>query len=52
MAAIGSTGALDYARRRAREEVDAGRAALEHFPDGEHRSALIALAEHALERDR
>ncbi len=52
MAAIGSTGALDYARRRARAEVDAGRAALEHFPDGEHRSALIALAEHAVERDR
>jgi octaprenyl-diphosphate synthase len=52
MAAIGSTGALDYARRRAREEVDAGRAALECFPDGEHRRALIALAEHAVERDR
>jgi octaprenyl-diphosphate synthase len=52
MAAIGSTGALDYARRRAREEVDAGRAALTHFPDGEHRRALIELAEHAVERDR
>ena len=52
MAAIGSTGALEYARRRAREEVDAGLAALACFPDGEHRRALIELAEHAVERDR
>ncbi|RPH44700.1 MAG: octaprenyl diphosphate synthase [Burkholderiales bacterium] len=52
LAAIGSTGALDYTRRRAREEVDAGRAALQCFPDGEHRAALIALAEQAVERDR
>jgi octaprenyl-diphosphate synthase len=52
MAAIGSTGALDYARRRAREEVDAGHAALACFPDSEHRRALATLAEHAVERDR
>jgi len=52
VAAIGDTGALDYARGRAREEVDAGLAALRAFPDGEHRAALAALAEQAVERDR
>jgi octaprenyl-diphosphate synthase len=52
MAAIHATGALDYTRRRAREEVDAGRAALQCFPDSEHRRTLIALAEHAVDRDR
>ena len=52
MAAIDATGALDYARRRAREEVEAGRAALRCFPDSEHRRTLLALAEHAIDRDR
>ena len=52
LAAIDSTGALDYTRRRAREEVDAGRAALRCFPEGEHRDALLELAEHAVGRDR
>jgi octaprenyl-diphosphate synthase len=52
MAAIASTGALDYARRRAREEVAVGLAALECFPDSEHRDALRSIAEHAIDRDR
>jgi octaprenyl-diphosphate synthase len=52
MSAIASTGALDYTRNRAREEVAASRAALEAFPAGEHRQALIEIAEHAVARDR
>jgi octaprenyl-diphosphate synthase len=52
LAAIGSTGALEYARQRARDEVAAGRAALDAFPDGEHRRTLIEIAEHAVDRDR
>jgi octaprenyl-diphosphate synthase len=52
MAAIHSTGALDYARDRARQEADAGLAALAHVPASEHRSALLAIAEHSVSRDR
>jgi octaprenyl-diphosphate synthase len=52
MAAIRSTGALEYARVRAREEADAGLAALAALPDSEHRAALRAIAEHAIDRDR
>jgi len=52
MAAIRSTGALDYARGRAREEADAGLAALASLPESEHRAALGAIAEHSLDRDR
>ena len=52
MAAIHSTGALDYARKRAREEVDAGRAAIDGFPDNPYRQTLLTIAEHAIERDR
>ena len=52
MAAIHSTGALDYARQRAREEVDAGRAAIAGFPDNPYHQTLLAIAEHAIERDR
>lgn len=52
MAAIGSTGALDYARSRARQEAAAGCAAIACFPDGEHRRTLLAIAAHAIDRDR
>jgi octaprenyl-diphosphate synthase len=52
MAAIGSTGALEYTRSRAREEVAAGCAAIACFPDDEHRQALLAIAAHAIDRDR
>lgn len=52
MAAIHGTGALDYTRRRAVDEVDAGRNALACFPDNAFRRTLIELAEHAIERDR
>ncbi len=52
MAAIAATGALEYTRRRAREEADAGRAALAVVPESEHRRALVAIAEHSVSRDR
>jgi octaprenyl-diphosphate synthase len=52
MAAIGSTGALQYTRQRAREEADAGLAALTGVPPSEHRQALVAIAEHSVARDR
>ena len=52
LAAIGATGALDYTRRRARDEVDAARAAIAGFPDSDYRHALLAIAEHAVDRDR
>jgi octaprenyl-diphosphate synthase len=52
MAAIHSTGALEYARGRARQEADAGLAALMHVPESEHRRALLAIAEHSVSRDR
>ncbi len=51
-AAMEATGALAYARQRAHEEIEAGRAALQCFPDGEFKAALIALAQQAVERDR
>ena len=50
--AVHATGALDYTRRRAREEADAGLAALSLVPPSEHRAALLAIAEHAVNRDR
>jgi len=52
MTAIRSTGALDYARSRAREEAEAGLAALAVLPESEHRDTLRAIAEHSLDRDR
>ena len=52
MAAIAATGALEYTRQRAREEADAGRAALAVVPESEHRRALVAIAEHSVSRDR
>jgi len=50
--AIRATGALEYTRRRAREEADAGAATLAQVPPSEHRAALLAIAEHAVNRDR
>ena len=50
--AVRATGALEYTRRRAREEADAGVATLAQVPPSEHRAALLAIAEHAVNRDR
>jgi octaprenyl-diphosphate synthase len=52
MAAVVSTGAIDYARTRAAEEASAGRAALQRFPDSAYRQALIDLANLSVARDR
>ena len=52
MAAVVSTGAIDYARARAAEEASAGRAALQRFPDSAYRQALIELANLSVARDR
>ncbi len=52
MAAVVSTGAIDYARARAAEEASAGRAALHRFPDSSYRQALIDLAMLSVARDR
>ena len=52
MAAVVSTGAIDYARARAAEEASAGRAALQRFPDSAYRQALIDLANLSVARDR
>lgn len=52
MAAVVSTGAIDYARARAAEEASAGRAALQRFPDSAYRQALIDLAMLSVARDR
>ena len=52
MDAIRATGALDYTRERARAEAAAGLAAIEVLPPSEHRDALVAIAGHAVDRDR
>lgn len=52
MAAIAATGALDYARRRAREEAEAGRAALQALPESPCRQTLMDIAALSVERDR
>lgn len=52
MAAVVSTGAIDYARARAAEEASAGRAALQRFPDSAYRQALSDLANLSVARDR
>lgn len=50
LAILESTGSLDYARTRAREEADKAIAALAILPAGEHRDALEALAHMAVQR--
>jgi octaprenyl-diphosphate synthase len=60
LSAIGRTGALDYARERARKEADAALAALETMlagtPDTEatsaYRKALLYLPTYSISRDR
>lgn len=47
---IQESGALDYTRRRAREEADAACAALRHLPDSTARNCLLELADFAVGR--
>lgn len=52
MAAVVSTGAIDYARAKAAQEAAAGRDALTRFPQSPYRQALIDLANLSVARDR
>ncbi len=50
LAVIHSTGALDYTAARAREAADAAIETLAGIPESDYRSALITLAEFAVQR--
>ena len=50
-AAIHRTGALEYARDRAREEAAAAAAALSHLPISQYRDALLYLSTYSIERN-
>ena len=50
IAIIEATGALDYTAGRAREAADAAIAELVDLPDNDYRSALVLLAEFAVQR--
>ncbi|MBZ6073956.1 octaprenyl diphosphate synthase [Aeromonas schubertii] len=50
LAILERTGALDYARQRAREEADKAISALTILPAGSHREALETLAHMAVQR--
>jgi len=49
--AIHETGALEYARSRAREEADSARQAVVALPNSSYRDSLLELATFAIERD-
>jgi octaprenyl-diphosphate synthase len=48
--AIHETGALNYTREQARREIDIAKTALNALPDSNHKSALIQLADFAVDR--
>jgi len=50
-AAIRRTGALEYARDRARDEAAAAAAALSHLPISQYRDALLHLSTYSIERN-
>jgi octaprenyl-diphosphate synthase len=52
MAAVNSTGALEFTRQRARDEADAGQAALALLPQSPYRQALMTIADMSVARDR
>jgi octaprenyl-diphosphate synthase len=52
MAAVVSTGAIEFTRMRAAQEAAAGRNALQALPDSEYRQALVEIAELSVSRDR
>jgi len=51
LAAIHETGALDYARRQAQQEVDTACAAIAHLPDSTYKVSLLQLAAFAVSRN-
>jgi octaprenyl-diphosphate synthase len=51
LAAIESTGALDYSRAQAKEEARTAREALAALPNSNHQQCLLELAAFAVERD-
>jgi octaprenyl-diphosphate synthase len=48
--AIHETGSLNYTREQARCEIDIAKTALNALPDSNHKSALIQLADFAVDR--
>jgi octaprenyl-diphosphate synthase len=48
--AIRQTGALEYAKAKAKEEADAAIAAIAHFPGSSHKDSLLQLADFAVAR--
>jgi octaprenyl-diphosphate synthase len=52
MAAIARTGALDYARARARDEAQAASAAIDCLPASEFKQALLYFSAYSIQRDR
>ena len=52
MTAIGRTGALDYARARARDEAQAASAAIDCLPASEFKQALLYFSAYSIQRDR
>lgn len=51
LAAIGSSGALDYTRRQATREAEIACAAISGLPDSQYKSSLLKLADFAVNRD-
>ena len=49
-AIIESTGALQYTAARAQEAADQAIAALAEIPDSDYKQALVAIAEHSVQR--
>ncbi|MBU6272522.1 MAG: polyprenyl synthetase family protein [Betaproteobacteria bacterium] len=52
MTAIDRTGALDYARARARDEAQAASAAIDCLPASEFKQALLYFSAYSIQRDR
>jgi octaprenyl-diphosphate synthase len=50
-AAVVSSGAIEYTSKAARQEADRAIAAIEDLPESDHKTAMIALARFAVERD-
>jgi octaprenyl-diphosphate synthase len=48
---VNETGALDRARKLARQYVDRAKACLEELPDTEYRRALLAVPDFILDRE-
>jgi octaprenyl-diphosphate synthase len=48
--AVKQTGALDHVRKLARQEADIGCAAIAHMPTSDYHTALINLANFAVDR--